>query len=383
MQGKSNSLVQGLQDLPIQTPLSSDNDDSNVQTHAFGSRTIVSGTQKSTDWVFDSGAAVHITNDERNLINHQNTPNIVVYQPDGTAVPSIACGTVILDLHNGDTLELQSCYCIPSFSHNLISKGRLSQMYDFHDTDSTTLLLQKNTMKTEKTISHKRKHFIYIFQVTPLNTQQLRAMNVEIVGIWNDRLGHRSSENVNASLEAHDLPASSIQVDKESCEACYLMKSKSKTLPKIAENPATKILKRIHFDLADKLTPTSIEGSSNFLVIVDEYSRMLWIKIIYKKSEVPNIIKNWIESIEKQTGLSVQQIRSDNGTEFVNSNMTEYLTKKGITHQRSCPYHPHQNGILPHTIWPNFCTIRYFSIEYYGNKSFKTSTVYSIHRQEI
>lgn len=39
-------------------------------------------------------------------------------------------------------------------------------------------------------------------------------------------------------------------------------------------------------------------------------------------------------------------IRSDKGTEFINSILQNYLHTSGIIHQMSCPYTPQQNGVV-------------------------------------
>jgi transposase InsO family protein len=39
-------------------------------------------------------------------------------------------------------------------------------------------------------------------------------------------------------------------------------------------------------------------------------------------------------------------VRSDNGTEFKNTNIEEYLDEEGIGHELSVPYTPQQNGIV-------------------------------------
>ncbi|KAJ9508660.1 hypothetical protein QJQ45_027936 [Haematococcus lacustris] len=51
-----------------------------------------------------------------------------------------------------------------------------------------------------------------------------------------------------------------------------------------------------------------------------------------------------IEELETQSGFRCKAIRTDNGTEYVNSRMKEYCRSKGIVHQHSAPYSPQQNG---------------------------------------
>lgn len=48
--------------------------------------------------------------------------------------------------------------------------------------------------------------------------------------------------------------------------------------------------------------------------------------------------------IKKETGKKVNTIRTDNGLEFVNSQMSGILFKEGVKHQKTVPYTPEQNG---------------------------------------
>jgi transposase InsO family protein len=42
----------------------------------------------------------------------------------------------------------------------------------------------------------------------------------------------------------------------------------------------------------------------------------------------------------------VKKKRSDNGPEFKNLQVKEYLQEKGIKHEFSAPYTPQQNGVV-------------------------------------
>jgi transposase InsO family protein len=45
-------------------------------------------------------------------------------------------------------------------------------------------------------------------------------------------------------------------------------------------------------------------------------------------------------------GLRIKKIRSDNGTEFKNSQTEGILEGEGIKHELSSPYTPQQNGVV-------------------------------------
>jgi transposase InsO family protein len=44
--------------------------------------------------------------------------------------------------------------------------------------------------------------------------------------------------------------------------------------------------------------------------------------------------------------MRVKKVRSDNGSEFKNTNLEEYFDEEGISHKFSVPYTPQQNGIV-------------------------------------
>jgi len=54
--------------------------------------------------------------------------------------------------------------------------------------------------------------------------------------------------------------------------------------------------------------------------------------------------------LETQSGLKIKMVRTDNGTEYVNSTMTTYFKSKGIVRQTTVPYSPQQNG-KAHMLW--------------------------------
>ena len=48
--------------------------------------------------------------------------------------------------------------------------------------------------------------------------------------------------------------------------------------------------------------------------------------------------------MENETGQKVNILRTDNGLEFINKEMTELINKHGIKHERTVSYSPEQNG---------------------------------------
>jgi hypothetical protein len=53
-----------------------------------------------------------------------------------------------------------------------------------------------------------------------------------------------------------------------------------------------------------------------------------------------------LRQAQNEFGLRIKKIRSDNGTEFKNSQIEGFLEEEGIKHEFSSPYMPQQNGVV-------------------------------------
>jgi transposase InsO family protein len=64
------------------------------------------------------------------------------------------------------------------------------------------------------------------------------------------------------------------------------------------------------------------------------------------KSETQETLKRFLRRDQNEFDLKVKKIRSDNGSEFKNLQVEEYLEEEGIKHEFSAPYTPQQNGVV-------------------------------------
>jgi transposase InsO family protein len=60
----------------------------------------------------------------------------------------------------------------------------------------------------------------------------------------------------------------------------------------------------------------------------------------------PRDLKGFLRWAQNEFGLRIKKIRSDNGTEFKNSQIEGFLEEEGIKHEFSSPYTPQQNGVV-------------------------------------
>jgi transposase InsO family protein len=86
------------------------------------------------------------------------------------------------------------------------------------------------------------------------------------------------------------------------------------------------------------------------------YARLFFLKVFHKYYNficificTPICTKNFIlaksECYKNKFDTKIKKIRSDNDTEFKNTQVEDFLDEEGIKHEFSAPYTPQQNGV--------------------------------------
>jgi IS30 family transposase len=63
------------------------------------------------------------------------------------------------------------------------------------------------------------------------------------------------------------------------------------------------------------------------------------------KSETQEVLKKFLQREQKEFDAKVKKIRSDNGIEFKNTQVEDFLGEEYIKHEFLAPYTPQQNGV--------------------------------------
>jgi transposase InsO family protein len=108
----------------------------------------------------------------------------------------------------------------------------------------------------------------------------------------------------------------------------------------------TSPLELLHLDLFGPSTYDTLGGRRYGLVIVDDYSRYTWVFLLKSKDET----YKYFSKFTKQAGHTFEEviktIRTDNGSEFKNYTMENFVCDEGIKHEFSTPYTHQQNGVV-------------------------------------
>ncbi|KAJ0801453.1 putative RNA-directed DNA polymerase [Helianthus annuus] len=158
---------------------------------------------------------------------------------------------------------------------------------------------------------------------------------------WHSRLGHPSDQVLAVLKDKLKIQSS----EHDFCDVCHRAKQVRVPFP-LSEHKSKFVGDLIHLDVWGPYKVTSYDGYKYFLTIVDDFSRAVWCYFMTSKSEVFENFKMFYELVLTQFKRKIKIIRSDNGTEFVNSQMDNLCKTKGILHQTSCSYTPQQNGVV-------------------------------------
>ncbi|GKA23506.1 retrovirus-related pol polyprotein from transposon TNT 1-94 [Tanacetum coccineum] len=155
--------------------------------------------------------------------------------------------------------------------------------------------------------------------------------------LWHQRFSHLNFDYI-TSLSKHGLvrglPKIKYQKD-QLCSACALGKSKKHSHKPKAEDSIQEKLYLLHMDLCGTMRVQNINGRKYILVIIDDYSRFTWVKFLRSKDEVPEFVIKFLKMIQVCLNETVHNIRTDNGTEFVNHTLKAYYEEVRTSHQAS------------------------------------------------
>ncbi|GKB17066.1 retrovirus-related pol polyprotein from transposon TNT 1-94 [Tanacetum coccineum] len=296
-------------------------------------------------WYLDSGCSKHMTGDRSRLRNFVKKFIGTVRFGNDHFGAIMGYGDYVI----GDSV-ISRVYYVEGLGHNLFSVGQ------FCDSD-LEVAFRKHTcfvrdLDGVDLIKGSRGTNLYTISVEDMMRSSpiclLSKASKNKSWLWHRRLNHLNFGTLN-DLARKDLVRGlpRLKFEKDHlCSACQLGKSRKATHKPKTINTITEVLHTLHMDLCGPLRVQSINGKKYILVIVDDYSRFTWVKFLRSKDETPVFVINLLKQLQVGLNKTVWFVRTDNGTEFVNKNLTDFYESVGITHEKTVPRTPQQNGVV-------------------------------------
>ncbi|GJX24427.1 retrovirus-related pol polyprotein from transposon TNT 1-94 [Tanacetum coccineum] len=184
-----------------------------------------------------------------------------------------------------------------------------------------------------------RKHTCFVRDLEASKTKS---------GLWHRRLSHLNFGTINELAKqglVRGIPKLKYQKD-HLCFACALRKSKKHTHKPKSEDSIQEKLYLLHMDLCGPTRVESINGKKHILVIVKDYSWFTWVKYIRSKDGTLKFVIKFLKQIQVRLNATVRNIRTDNGTEFINQTLKSYYEDVGISYQTLVARTLQQNDVV-------------------------------------
>ncbi|XP_070017793.1 uncharacterized protein [Nicotiana sylvestris] len=255
------------------------------------------------EWIIDTRTTNHMVVDIE-LLNKvslmQTNQSKKVHLPNGETTQVTHIGTSTLT----DQDIITNVFYIPQFKYNLLYVSKLTKELKYSVAFFPDFCIFQELFSGRVKVIGKKDNGLYILsrQKLPrnnaisLNTKETKiskATNSNDIELWHRRLGHVSATVLKKlfSTNAQDISAKIYL-----CTTCPCAKQTRQPFP-----------------------ISSIKTAASFeLVDID----------VWGPYKIPTM-----------------DVRTDNGTKFVNSVCENFFKNLGVIHQKTCPYTPQQNGV--------------------------------------
>ncbi|KAK1607550.1 hypothetical protein QYE76_031223 [Lolium multiflorum] len=299
-------------------------------------------------WVFDSGCTNHMTGGRGVLdqfIEDINKKSSITFG-DNSKGKVLGYGKVAIS----KDLCLETVMLVEHLGYNLLSIYHLADAdYNSYFTKYYVQVFRSDNLKLVLVgYVENNLYVVDLSKESPSPSTCLMAAKHDEGWLWHRRLGHVNMRNLKQLLKGeHIVGLTGISFEKDRvCSACVAGKQLKKKHPIKSIVTTSRPLELLHLDLFGPSHYDTLGGSKYGLVIVDDYSRYSWVFLLKSKDETHREFITFAKKAQRTYESEIKAIRTDNGTEFKNYTMQEFVDDEGIKHEFSAPYTPQQNGVV-------------------------------------
>ena len=309
-----------------------------------------SKADQNSQWMLDSGASLHFTNDMDDYIEYAPlSEDIVVHTANGVAFVK-GSGTVLLNcpLPSGGhtTVRIAPVYFMPDLSIRLLSMGEFLQKgMRVSGNAEKVSILQKSGKPF--LVFHPRTPNDTVYCVESLHARDAMSIFLTVCNLdyqtMHRRLGHPSKDVLRHAREhTADFPTIEFPKEEPLCRGCAEGKMPLRSFPPSVRR-ASRPFELIHSDL--KSFPVDSYHKYKYAIMfLDDHTSYAWAVCLRSKDAALTATKHFLANVENQFKTKVQKWMSDGGGEYKSKAFDALLKDKGIEILQSVPHQPQQNG---------------------------------------
>ena len=167
---------------------------------------------------------------------------------------------------------------------------------------------------------------------------------------WHNILGHLRKGKLNKLLKRDEpvvtgrgLTLASARYDD--CPTCARAKQARRSFKQFsAERRAKAPLESVSADLMGPFRTETPSGHLYVLVIIDDFSGRVWLRLLRQKADAADAIISWSRRQHTRMGRWPTNFHSDRGGEFSSDKLLAHWAECGTRRSTTLPYSPQQNG---------------------------------------
>jgi hypothetical protein len=266
-------------------------------------------------------------------------------------------GTIRIPLSSGKKARISDALYVPGMKQTLLSTQALyadkiwnqhvRAGYQFFRKKSKTIATGYNIGRTSYLGWVERKDSL-ITRSQDNEKEYARLIKEVDWKLLHQRLGHPGETRFKQIIKKMRLVADKKAIDAlKTCETCIQAKSQKKQNHEPVSR-ASRPLKRVYMDFwgpYNKAEDASGKRWRYYLSLTDDCTRFSWIYLTKDReaATVKRILEIWIAQAEREKGVQLLVIRTDNAREF--KALQPWALEKGIRIEFTEPYTPAQNGV--------------------------------------
>lgn len=160
---------------------------------------------------------------------------------------------------------------------NIISLGQLDERGDEIRINKNVLRIYDSNMRLLMKVQRSSNR-LYKIELREVSSRCLVGEIKDSTWLWHTRLGHVNFTALKSMVDKGIIEGvPKMVMPSEPCEGCLVGKQSRKPYPSSTNFRAQKRLELIHGDLCGPVTPPTPAGNRYFMLLVDDYSRVMWV----------------------------------------------------------------------------------------------------------
>ncbi len=267
-------------------------------------------------------------------------------------VKGVGEGDIVANIEHGGKnmrIHLNNVMHVPSADRKILSLKVLDQKgFKSHIVGGHVRIMKNTEIYTEATLGDEL--YEVKMKIIPSQDSVMAAVkrdsSATSLSTWHRRLGHLGDTMLKKLLNSDTIKGMEVTDSYLGgvCEDCILGKMDEKPFKTRAEHDLQNF-GTLHADLMGPMNPEARWSHAKYsLVIGDDCSGFGFVFNLKHKSEAVNAIIDLDKVIESKFQKRVHTLRTDNGGEFINSELQAHCRDRGILVITSVTYNPELNG---------------------------------------